>query len=290
MAVHESAVLLLNHVRDRWLVELYETLVDHCGASYHVSLLSDRTQASTYLARLPRSARELAFTTKDLLELGYPGKSDTIQQRSGPRNMKLGNAELPVLLFFRSNPHYEYYWVVEYDVRFTGCWKDLFDAFDSSQSDLLGTSLIYRHQLPQWSHWPSVSIEGQDAGDRDSWIKGFFPAYRLSARALRVMDKAYARGATGHMEGLMPTVIANAGLSIEDLGGSGPFVAPGNENRFYTNNPFSNLLSPGTFVYRPIRERPGSEPGKLWHPVKPREPKPLYLARRLASRLSAALG
>ena len=59
-------------------------------------------------------------------------------------------------------------------------------------------------------------------------------------------------------------------MVIEDLGGDGQFVRPGNVNRWYTSTLTSQNLAPGSFVARPIRFRPGWKPNKLWHPVKRR--------------------
>ena len=72
--------------------------------------------------------------------------------------MKLGNAELPVLLFYRHHPNYRHYWIVEYDVRYTGPWNQFFSAFTTSDAHLLGTSLVQFAECPSWSHWRSLHI------------------------------------------------------------------------------------------------------------------------------------
>jgi hypothetical protein len=197
--------------------------------------------------------------------------------------MTLGNADLPLLLFFRRFPHYEHYWVVEYDVRYSGNWESLFGTFDSSSSALVGTTLKRRDQCPHWSHWralhlPTVEIEPS------RWIRGFFPIYRMTRRALAELDRAYQGGCAGHMEALVPTVLAGQGLEIEDVGGQGEFVRRGNENRFYENQPHTNELSPGTFVYRPVLTRYGDRPDKLWHPVKAQRPKWRSASKRVMGR------
>ena len=72
-------------------------------------------------------------------------------------------------------------------------------------------------------------------------------------------------------------------MVIEDFGGNGEFVRPGNANRWYTSTLTSQTLAPGSFVARPIRFRPGFKPNTLWHPVKRR------FVRHIVSRLKARL-
>ena len=42
---------------------------------------------------------------------------------------------------------------MEYDVDFAGRWDDLFAPFADNDADLLTTTLMYRHQCPDWPHW-----------------------------------------------------------------------------------------------------------------------------------------
>ncbi|MEQ8857292.1 MAG: hypothetical protein RIC56_01470 [Pseudomonadales bacterium] len=278
----KTAVLLLNHFVDRALVDLYGQLGADCADTRDVFLLSDRTRASVSTARLPRGSREFTFTTRDLTNLGYPGKGGSIGSREGLRNMTLGNADLPVLLFFKHHPDYSRIWVVEYDVRYSGNWESLFAEFDGNDADLLGTTLQRRDQCPKWSHWHSLDLPTVDT-DPGNWVRGFFPIYRMSARALVALDRAYKAGCRGHMEALLPTVLVSQGHRIEDIGGLGEFVQPGNENRFYQNQPATNRLSPGTFVYRPVLECVGDQPNTLWHPVKTPRPRWRNGLKRLLS-------
>lgn len=283
-----AAVLVLNHFLDGDLVHLYRQLAADLDGRCDVHLLSDRTQPTTSLSRLPGTAREHRFRTTDLMELGYPGRCSDIARRTGMRNMPLGNADLPVLLFARVHPEYDYYWVVEYDVRFSGSWSVLMSAFEHNDADLLGTTLTRFEETPGWCHWPSLQAPGGGAFPSPSLVRGFFPVYRLSNRAVQCHHQGCMDGARGHMEALLPTQIAAAGLRLEDLGGDGAFVAPGNHNRFYRNERCSDRLGPGTFVYRPARPAMGTDPDTLWHPVKREQRGFQYGMKRLASRALAA--
>jgi hypothetical protein len=277
-----TAILILNHFASRELNALYASIAATCEGPFEVWLLSDRTQIS--LGRTPREMREFAFTRTDLEALGYPGRAQIRHAFGGRRNMALGHADLPVLLFRSRYPHYRQFWIVEYDVRWTGAWIEFFDAFAESPADLLGTTVNRYPECPQWSHWNSLALTTVEV-DQADWVRGFFPVYRISARALDCIDAAYREGNRGHMEALMPNVLHAAGLVIEDVGGSGSFVAPGNRNRFYDNTPTANNLSPGSFVYRPERPAPGAEAERLWHPVKPNENALLRLVERGLNRI-----
>ncbi len=275
-----SAILVLNHQPDRHLVEQYTQMRRACAPQHDVILLSDRTRPRYSLGALADAA-EVQFTVRDLVGLGYPGKQDIVMPGRRQQNLKLGNAELPVLLFYAAHDHYDHYWIVEYDVRFTGPWQRFFGAFDSSSADLIGTSLIRFGEFPGWSHWRGLQVDGLPEDQR---LRGFFPIYRLSNAALAALHAAYAGGVSGHMEGLVPTVLHRAGLELEDIGGDGHFVRPGNINRFYTNQRLTNDLSPGTFVYRPASPSVGAQQNMLWHPVKP----PVPITVRLVNRILRA--
>ena len=83
-----------------------------------------------------------------------------------------------------------------------------------------------------------------------------------------------ARGPTwpglgGHYEFNVPSVAAQNGMSLEDFGGDGRYVAPGNRNRFYFARGAAYTHSPGKL--RVSGRISGCCGGKntLWHPVKP---------------------
>ncbi len=260
------AILILNHVQDRHLYRLYQELKDDCGAMADVWLLSDRTRRQLWQPR-PSGVSEYRFTVSDLLGLPYPGKRKISVAGTPVRNMSLGNAELPVILFAQQHTNYDRFWIVEYDARFSGSWSTFFSYFEDSEAALLGTTLTPYPDCEQWSHWPSISATR--LGSSDEWVRGFFPVYRISRDAIDCLHAEYQLDTYGHMEGLMPSLIKSHGLTLQDFGGSGPYVAPCDINRFYTNTPTDNSYSPGTFVFRPVMEAMGEQRDTLWHPVKP---------------------
>lgn len=270
---------------DRGIARLYDRLWSDCHDRFHVRYLCDNTRGN--FGRFTNDPRYTLFTVDRLMELGYPGKQRLRYLRPAEerapyhklRNFVMGNTELTALAFYHDNPGFDFYWIVEYDVRYTGSWRAFFSHFESSNADLLGTSLMKRDECPDWTWWKSLHL-GDRAIEQDGLIRGFFPIYRLSNRALRQLDAEYRTGVGGHYECLVPTLLNHAGCSIEDIGGDGDFVKRENINRFYLNNRANHSLAPGTFVFIPPLHRPGKRPDTLWHPVKYR---PLW--RILASKI-----
>ena len=132
-----------------------------------------------------------------------------------------------------------------------------------------------------WAWWKSL-VWPPDA--KPELIRGFFPFARLSARAIDVIIAAGQNGIDGLYEVVWPTVLQHRDMVIEDIGGDGPFVRTSNVNRWYASTLPDQSLSPGTFVARPIRFRPGWKPNKLWHPAKRRFAR--YILSRLRARMS----
>ena len=282
----KSALLLLSHVVELEIYRHYERLESEKLPTQDLFFLCDNTNNA--FDDRKDGPKYVIFTSTHLQELGYPNKTgapypdDARDENPHHKNFNMppGNGDLPILYFYRSHPNYDYYWVVEYDVRFSGHWSDFFAAFEHSTSDLLATTLCRFSEIPTWYHWDSLDLLDGPAS-KDGAIRGFFPVLRLSRRALEILDETYSAGAGGHQECLMPTVLHRAGLSIEDIGGTGEFVKAGNENRFYSNTRDADHLSPGSFVFRPVKRRPGAKANKLWHPVKSRR-----LIERVTSRLT----
>ncbi|HLO76690.1 MAG TPA: hypothetical protein VK196_09580, partial [Magnetospirillum sp.] len=210
--------------------------------------------------RRPPDLRVFEFTVDDLRRLDYPFKGRRIRDK---------DIELFAFTFLKARPEYDRVWVVEYDVAFTGRWGDLFDHFNASDAALLATSLHRWSVNPTWPNWPSVRTPDGPPADLSVFIRAFMPFYRLSRAGFEALDAAYRSGWEGFYEGIVPRILLNAGLKIEDIGGTGEFVAPENRGRYYHSNPSDNTLSPGTFVFRPIVASPGVTPDTLWHPVKP---------------------
>lgn len=221
------------------------------------------------LARVPHHV----VRSDELRAMPYPRKT-TAEDWTG-RPWELwggGHCDLIPLHAMRALPGHARFWVVEHDVAFTGDWRRFFDTFEDSDADLLSTCVRSRQDDPCWVNWPSLQgIETQSVLDQAA-TAAFLPIFRVSARMFRAMDEAYAAGFGGHLEATWSTLARLRGMTLEDIGGTGRFVAPGNRHRFYTSAHSSAAqfyLAPGTFFAKPAMYRAGSRRDTLWHPVKP---------------------
>ncbi|HEX8076588.1 MAG TPA: hypothetical protein VF511_02150 [Chthoniobacterales bacterium] len=210
----------------------------------------------------------LPYLYADLAAMAYPQKLSRFTPDS-----YLGFADLVPMKFFQERPDFDYYWVIENDVRYSGRWATLFRELGSSDADLLCTTVQAPIDNPHWAHWNSLGT-GDHEIPMDRRLKGFIPFGRISRRLLEACDACYRAGYSGHSEVLWPTIAAERGFVVEDIGGLGRFTPIARRGRFYHNTPDHWSLFPGSFVYRPCfldRELsgPGSRfPDLLWHPVK----------------------
>jgi hypothetical protein len=261
------AVLYLCHTVNATLYRGYEDLRKECSTLadcyYVLNLSSDSVP--------PNAKGVYPITPAHRDALGHPSRQGNVGWwvECGPshaRDIQSG-FDQALLAFRQLKPEYDYYWIVEYDVEFSGPWSKFFESFVANTSDLLCTNLHRRKTNPAWAWWKSLIWPHESKPEP---IRGFFPIARLSGRAIDALIAAGRGGVDGFYEVVWPTVISHRGFVIEDIGGDGEFVRPGNINRWYTSSLESHNLSPGTFVFRPIRFRPGRSPDKLWHPIKRR--------------------
>jgi hypothetical protein len=211
------------------------------------------------------SSESVPPEVKDII-LITPTQRRALEHPSRTGSNLWGDIDRAILAFRKIHSEYDYYWIVENDVEFSGRWSELFNAFADNPSDLLCSNVHRQGTNPTWNWWESL-VWPHDP--KPELIRGFFPFARLSAQAIDTIIAAGQKGIDGFYEVAWPTVLHHYALVIEDIGGDGPFVQPANVNRWYTSTLTRDFLSPGTFVYRPTRFRPGREPSKLWHPVKP---------------------
>ncbi|MCX6773408.1 MAG: hypothetical protein NTY68_00200 [Candidatus Micrarchaeota archaeon] len=200
------------------------------------------------------------FTDKDISDLG-----DAPYFRK-PINGKNGNTDLAIIKFFMENK-YSHYWHIEYDVRFSGNWKDFFSYFSKAKEDFLACHIRRHNEERDWELWPMTAPSGKKAGTAKA-LRSFNPIYRISRRALNYIFRMYQKGWSGHNEALIPTLLYQGGFSLRDFGGSGKFVLAQDMNRFYTDSTTFHLYD-GTMRCRPLHPFMFGVPkNKLIHPVK----------------------
>ena len=243
----KQAVLYLTTKSNEWTL-----------SSFHALEQSLQGKADVYFAYhqqgdvLPVSLQNIenlfVFTSDVLNELGYT----PIEKGK----LVPGSNHFPLLKFFKENQCYDYYWLVEDDVRFSGDWKDFFDSFASSISDFLSSVIETKAENPNWYWWTSLKV-GNEVIVEEKLLKSFNPIYRLSSQALACIDAHLRIGWMGHYEVLLPTLLYNKGFLLEDFGGEGTFVRLENNAKFYDDT--SMRIAPVL---------PDDRKNYLFHPVK----------------------
>lgn len=258
----QSALLWLTHV---WAPELqaeFEKLYCMQGPdSPDVWLLVDsKTTSATALAK--RYRRCHVFEEKKLFSLPYPRFEE---------HGLINHFHFPVFDFFLSHHHYDKYWVVEYDVRYTGKWESLLSSFQCFDHDLITSHIRHFAQEPHWSWWGTLHHPTK-AIAQEKYLRSFNVIYRISNRALGFIHQAQLDGWRGYPEVSFPTLLFNGGFKLLDFGGNSEFTIPEYKNKFYTSHGLrsGSLSLFGTLRYRPSRTRAGIRKNKIYHPVKPK--------------------
>jgi hypothetical protein len=281
--VPRQAILYLSHVVNGTQWRAYKKLTRECAGLadvYYVANLSSE-------AVPPELKDTFPITPSRRAALRHPSREGSVgwfmdTSPSHTRDIKSG-FDQALLAFRLLKPDYDYYWILEYDVEFSGRWSEFFNAFADNASDLICSS-AHRYETNQaWDWWRSV--KWPENTNKPELIRGFFPFARLSGRAIDAIIDAGRSGVDGFYEAIWPTVVNHRGMKVEDFGGDGEFVRPGNVNRWYTSTLTSQTLAPGSFVARPIRFRPGLKANRLWHPVKRRFVR--HIASKLRERISS---
>jgi hypothetical protein len=190
--------------------------------------------------------RHFIFSDDVLHELGYTPLRESLLP---------GSNHFPLLKFYLENPQYDYYWLVEDDVYFTGDWNTFFDAFRRLKSDFVSSRIRKYEEEPYWYWWRSLRCPV--AISKENLVCSFNPVYRLSHSALDCLDLFLKSAWGGHHEAVIPTVLYYRGLSLMDMGGTGSFTPRNFKNRFYI---------PESMWYLPIPL--GDRRNTLYHPIK----------------------
>ncbi len=266
-----AAVVILTHFYDDFIHDFYKRLVAEVPEYCTVFLLINCGEKTAAYPSAEEAIGNHVFlcNTAMLLALGYPEKCRLEGWTGKGWTLNPGNTDLLMLSFVQAHPEYEHYWGIEYDVHYEGKWRSFFNHFASSRADLLGTTLYRQTETSHKGLMPPLVAAGQKPVGFTEALRGFFPIFRISAQAVEAIRADYSAGWGGHYESTWPTIVHNHGLVIEDIGGAGDYVLPGNKNRFYFNFRGSWSGSPGTFVFRPCFARVMKYNNTLWHPVKP---------------------
>lgn len=258
---HKQVVLLATHVVNEFVIAKYRRMRKELDVGkYDVILLVNKNDDSDY--SVPKDVICFYTDCDSLNDLCYEPIEETLLP---------GSCHFPVLRFFLDNKRYNHYWLVEYDVEFTGEWNVLMNDCDENLSDYDFLSCHIEkfdaEKNGNWTWWYRSNHLGMDLRD---CVKGFNPICRYSCQALAYLDLFQKAGNSAHSEVLITTSLYLAGFKIGDFGGQGEFVPEGYKNKYYVYN--SEECDGSTMRYRPVYNAMDiSEKGiknKLYHPIK----------------------
>jgi hypothetical protein len=256
---NQCIMLVAHYLKDK-VAEHLSTLQKDCAGKYDVWLVYDNSRKDYDPSLVDEDTRTFLSNVQSISQKYF---MTSCGKRGG---LYGGNVTFLILEFYRKHPNYEYYWRIEYDMRFNGNWADLFDYFKDNNTDLLTTTLFRYIFRPDWTWWHSLKTPCY-IRKRDK-IRGFLPIARISKHACELLYRKFGQQWKGHEEVVVPTLLNHYRLSIEDIGGEGEFVHPENKTRFYINTPDKAGLAPGTMVCPPCAPDMPMLPGKLYHAIK----------------------
>lgn len=152
----------------------------------------------------------------------------------------------------------EYLWIADPRVYMDGGPDAFHAALSESDADLLATEVRTRADDPHWHWWSTLSFRNQRANDPAD-VAVFLPLARFSRSAAEAVLHGWSMGWQGFAEALVPTLIARAGLKIEDIGSDGPFTPESRKGRWYNSH---------TWHWETCREH---QAGKLHFPIPLRD-------------------
>lgn len=244
----KQAILYLTNKSNPWTLDAFYTLELSMGKDADVYYVYHQ-QEDVLPVSLQNVEKLYVFSSDILSELGY-----TPLEKG---KLVPGSNHFPLLKFFKENSDYDYYWLVEDDVRFSGEWNVFFDSFINNTADFLSSYIETREENPNWFWWSYLKTANDNIAE-SKLLKSFNPICRLSHQALVCIDEHLANGWMGHHEVLLPTLLYNRGFLLEDFGGEGSFIKEGNEHRFYDNASlnFKPLLPDGrkNYLFHPVKE------------------------------------
>ena len=233
------------------------------GPNHEFAIVSYLNRAKTEVRKVVLdgvSIDHYVFGLDSINTFTYPNKGV-----ARPFKLIPGNSDLISLSFRKVAPQYEYYWVIEDDVEYSGDMYKLFERLNGRTGDLLATHLARGYE--KWAYASAFRSPCGSIKPEDTWL-AFLTFFRVSREALDVIDSYYQEGWSGHNENTWATILKHAGLNVVDFGGNGEFVAEEDRNKHYVGLPNDGFEKHGSFGTKNIRLWPGRQKDTLWHPIK----------------------
>ncbi|MBO4846770.1 MAG: hypothetical protein J5525_10725 [Lachnospiraceae bacterium] len=251
----KQAILLLSNRTDYSVRDRYDKLIKDYGHKAEIYLLFDATKGYNK-QELVNFEHVYPFNVNTMIDDGYTALKEGF----------LGNCHYPVLAFHKEYPEYDYLWIVEDDVFFSGDWSVLFDTFTDDPADLIATKIRCYEEEPTWYWWKSMRAGMDETISKNIMYACFIPIYRLSAKAIDCLYTEVRNGWRGHFEGVVPTVLIKNGLTLRDMNGKGFGLNERVNLHFYSDS---------THNWSPLYVQ-SFEKNMIYHPIKQKVSKITY--------------
>lgn len=250
----KTAIIFLTHKCNEEIVRQIRKLQDEANlfGDIFVCYQSDKCVLDKSI-----NVNTFPFSLEELNELNYNSWGHTLMN---------GNSHLILLYFFKKKNDYDFYWMIEYDVRFNGHWATFFSYFADKLTDFVSAHIGTYADEPKWTHWYDMKSSDIPLNNK-TLRKSFDPIFRVSKKAVLALQKRCELGDTGHFEVLMPTVFKYNNLGILDFGGEGRYSV---KDMFYKEY-LSGDYAEKTFTHRfrpTYMENEMIIPNMIYHPIK----------------------
>lgn len=252
----KTAILFVTHIYSEEIEHQINKLRAEAEdfASVYVVYQADKVKLD-----LPEDVKQHVFTIDILNKLGYTPWGCTIMD---------GNFHFVLLDFYRTHPEYDYYWLIEYDVRFNGNWNDFFSFFHDKDEDFWTAHVEIKEDNPNWMRWHEIKLKNIPL-NHITLLKSFNPICRFSNRALTLLHSRCLLGDRGHNELLMPTLFRHFKLKIADFGGTGRYTYKDYPNLFYIYDETDTETDKCTHRYSPPYNISAMRyHNMIYHPIK----------------------
>jgi hypothetical protein len=158
----------------------------------------------------------------------HAGERASTKRAPSPCGRDLQELLLTLKEFLERDDGDEFMWVIEDRVWGEGPLLDeLIAGLEPCTADLLATDARVRFEDLTWNWWKCLEVpEGITLARGENLVAAFLPLARYSRRGAQVVVEGVESGWRGHPEVLVPTLVRQAGLRIEDIGGARSFTPP----------------------------------------------------------------
>ena len=142
----KQAILFLSDHSDTWTMNAFDQLLHSITSTENTDVyFAYHLHKGKVCPEILRTCKNtFPFSSSILTDIGYSPIGDSLVP---------GNNHFPLLYFFLKHSEYDYYWLVEDDVRFTGKWQYLLDSFADDSTDFISSRLQWQEDNPNWYWW-----------------------------------------------------------------------------------------------------------------------------------------